>query len=111
MQQALRSLSYGACVVSTARNDEKATLLSPWVTQVNLEPPTLAVSLPAGSTLVDFLRAGAPFAVSVLRAGQRTIAEQVLRSDQGIGEDHPRTHAEKSAPYLADALAVFECEH
>ena len=111
MQKALRSLIYGVYVVSAAQDDDSLMLLSPWVAQVNFDPPTLGVSLPADSALANFIVSGVPFVVSILRAGQKTLAEQFLHGDQGIGEGRSLAQAENGAPYLADALAILECEH
>ncbi len=111
MQKALRSLIYGVYVVSATQDDDNLMLLSPWVAQVNLDPPTLGVSLPADSALANLLGSGSPFVVCILRAGQKTLAEQFLQEDQNVGEDYALAQAENGAPYLADALAILECEH
>ncbi len=111
MQKALRYLIYGVYVVSATQDDDNLMLLSPWVAQVNLDPPTLGVSLPANSALANLIGSGSPFVVSILRAGQKTLAEQFLDGDQGIGDGHLLAQAENGVPYLADALSILECEH
>ena len=112
LDRALRLLTYGVYVVSTARDGRQEAFLTPWLTQVSLGPPTVALSVQAGEPAGELLLGGAPFAISVLRAGQKELAEAFRRAAEGDGalRGEPTAIAGNGCPYLADALAVIECD-
>ena len=111
MDQALELLTYGAYVVTAAKDGREAAFLTPWLSQVSLDPPALALSVAAGTPAYELLMAGAPFVVNILRAGQKTLAES-FREDE-VGGDPlrgaARGEAANGCPYLTEALAIIEC--
>lgn len=110
LQQALRLLTYGVYVVTTQREGQASALLTPWLSQVTLSPPMLAVSVPISHPTYEPLIGGAPFVVNVLRAGQKTVAEDFTRDAADSFRGHESAMTESGIPYLSAALAIIECE-
>lgn len=110
LQQALRLLTYGVYVVTAQREGQASALLTPWLSQVTLSPPMLAVSVPISHPMHEPLTGGAPFVVNVLRAGQKTVAEDCARDAADAFRGHESAMTEGGIPYLSAALAIVECE-
>ena len=112
LDRALRLLTYGVYVVSTAGDGRQEAFLTPWLTQVSLQPPTVALSVRRDTPAGELLLGGAPFAISVLRAGQKELAEAFRAPAEGNGalRGHAAAEAGNGCPYLAEALAVIECD-
>jgi flavin reductase (DIM6/NTAB) family NADH-FMN oxidoreductase RutF len=112
LNQALRLLTYGVYVITTAREGREEAFLTPWLSQVSLQPPTLALSVPPASPAHELLAGGAPFVVNILKAGQKTIADAFAEPPGGEGalRGRPTSQADNGCPYLSEALAIIECE-
>lgn len=112
MDQALDLLTYGVYVITCAPGGTPEATLTPWLSQVSLQPPALAFAVPKAAPIHDLLAGGAPFVVNILRAGQKTLAEQLL-SGSGDGDGLgglESAEADNGAPYLVEALATLQCE-
>ncbi len=112
LDEALRLLTYGVYIVTTAQEGEEAALLTEWLSQVSLQPPTLALSVPPDMPATRLLASGAPFVVNILKAGQKTLAED-FASDRETSEAlraHPTERASNGCLYLTEALAIIECD-
>lgn len=112
LDEALRLLTYGVYIITTAREGEEAALLTEWLSQVSLQPPTLALSVPPNVPAARMLASGAPFVVNILKAGQKTLAEDFAATEVESRplQAHPTERAGNGCPYLSEALAIIECE-
>ncbi len=112
LDQALRMLTYGVYVITTAQDGQEEAFLTPWLSQVSLQPPLLALSVASDLPAHDLLVGGAPFVVNVLKAGQKTVAD-LFSQPAPEGEPlrgQPISHARNGCPYLSEALVFLECD-
>ena len=76
---------------------------------VSLTPPLVTWSAAISSKRHDAFAEASKFAIHILRAGQRDIAE--VFATRGDGFDHcDWTHGPNGAPTLDDCLASFHCD-
>ncbi len=113
LEQVLGLLTYGVYIVTTAKDDQYAAILTPWLTQVSVKPAVVAFSAPRDSPVSQMLSSGSSFVVNVLRAGQKTLAEDFLAKDEPSdplrGHEHDVT--EGGVPFLKSSLATLECSY
>lgn len=99
--------------IADGRDDVGATVSA--CCPVSFEPPSLAVSLTAGSYPAELLSRLDRFAVTVLSAGQRALAGRFAASGRPSarllldGVPHDRGAA-SGALIVTGAIATFECE-
>lgn len=76
---------------------------------VSLEPPLIVWNLARRSPNADLFTVGAPFGVSILRAGHDDLARRFAQPlpDKFAGVAHWRCPA--GVPYLQEALATLSC--
>ncbi|MCZ7528678.1 MAG: flavin reductase family protein [Acidimicrobiia bacterium] len=111
-KQALRGITYGLYVISTADGDDVNAFAGNWVTQTSFDPPLVALGVKQGTTSQELIARGGVFAVNVLEAGQKDLAAKFFKPVRRVGnkfEDVDFTTGETGAPILADALRFFEC--
>lgn len=111
---AMRQLAAGVCVVTVGAGDERNGLTATSVSSLSADPPTLIVCVNRGaSSYPDFARFGT-FAVNVLAADHRDIADRFAGAGKARGVE--RFAGARWAPLpgggvcLADSVAVFDCE-
>ncbi|MFC7327001.1 flavin reductase family protein [Marinactinospora rubrisoli] len=82
-------------------------------TSVSLEPPLISVAVDSRSPIVAVICASGGFAVSVLHAGQRHLAERFAAPGQGQSRGRfaavATSPGRSGAPLLDDALSRFDC--
>jgi flavin reductase (NADH) len=101
-----------AVVTAIGRDGPPHGMTCTSLSSVTLEPPTLLVCLTHGSGTLDAVRSRGGFAVNLLRAGAREVAE-LFSSARGGRFSRVRWQGSPTwgAPWLAeDAFAVAECE-
>lgn len=106
-------LPYGLYVIAAGTENDKATIIANWVTQVSFSPKLLAVALENDSSMKEYFLSRGYFALNILPAGGKEIARSFLRSTTGQQGNviagrtfRPATHG---SPFLLDALASCEC--
>ena len=107
---ALGMFATGVTIVSArAPTGELVGLTANSFNSVSLDPPLVLWSLSQRSLSLDAFRTGSHYAINVLAAEQRTLAERFATRgvDRFAGVEHHPGVA--GAPVLAGAVAVFEC--
>jgi flavin reductase (DIM6/NTAB) family NADH-FMN oxidoreductase RutF len=108
----LRQLSYGLYVVTVADGPQVAAGAVPWVTQVSVEPPLVAVGWAPGSGIALLAERAGRFAVNILGAGQEQIARAFFAAAVRQGEfinGVPFRSGSEGMPILTQVPAAFEC--
>jgi flavin reductase (DIM6/NTAB) family NADH-FMN oxidoreductase RutF len=113
-RDAMRQLAGGVCVVTAGADDERTGLTATSVTSLCADPPTLLVCVNRESSSYQALTRFRPFAVNVLAADQREVAERFGGGSALKGSQRYQGGRWLVLPSgvcgLADAAAVFECE-
>ncbi len=78
-------------------------------TSVSLEPPLVVVALAHSASVMDAFRDARFFAVNVLSAQQRPLADRFARKGVDRFDGLEWHTGETGAPLLADTLAEIEC--
>ena len=109
---ALRMVSYGLYVVTSASADDRGAFLCNWLTQCSFEPPLIVVAVENEAHSLKVMRAAGRFAVSVLETGQRELAGWFGRHSDKVGDklaNRELLATPSGFPLLPEALAWWEC--
>ncbi len=111
---ALRALSNGVYVLTSCVGDTMHAASVTWVSQVSFDPPLVMVALQRNSRLSAALMKAHRFALNILEAGQRSIAETFFQHlTAPLGSDRLAGYAFRGdpahCPLLVDCLAWLEC--
>jgi flavin reductase (DIM6/NTAB) family NADH-FMN oxidoreductase RutF len=113
-RDAMRQLAGGVCVVTVGAHEERTGLTATSVTSLCADPPTLFVCVNRESSSYQALTRFGVFAVNVLAADQREVAERFGGGSALTGSQRYQGGRWLVLPTgvrcLADAAAVFECE-
>jgi len=113
-RDAMRQLAGGVCVVTVGAHEERTGLTATSVTSLCADPPTLLVCVNRESSSYQALTRFGVFAVNVLAADQREVAERFGGGSALKGSQRYQGGRWLVLPTgvrcLADAAAVFECE-
>ena len=111
-KNALRMVSYGLYVVTSATADDRAAFLCNWLTQCSFEPPLVALALENEAHSLRVMRSAGRFAVCVLETGQRELAGWFGRHSDKVGDKLANRElgaTPSGLPLLPEALAWWEC--
>jgi flavin reductase (DIM6/NTAB) family NADH-FMN oxidoreductase RutF len=110
---ALRAITYGLYVMTSADGGEDAAGGVNWLTQVSFEPPLVAAGVKADSGLNALIQRSGRFAVNVLAEDQLDIAKAFFRSTSVEGDrinDHRFERGVESGAAILDEVPYwFEC--
>ena len=111
---AMRQLASGVCVVTLGEGEDRNGLTATSVSSLSADPPTLLVCVNrAASSYPAFERFGA-FAVNVLAADQREIADRFAGLTDSRGAERFASGRWLPLPNggvcLAEVVAVLDCE-
>lgn len=110
---ALGSFATGVTVGTTCVGEEVRGITASAVMSVSLDPPLVLLSIQSGSRMHALTERSANFALSVLAAGQREVAEYFADSSQphdGVAFTRFASHpGATGAPLLDGALAHIDC--
>lgn len=111
---AMRHLAGAVSVITASHGQQRSGLVATSVTGLSAEPATLLVCLNQGSSTFPLIRDAGAFAVNVLPAGHRDLAERFSGRFGHKGEerygDASWSTLETGAPVLDDALVSLDCE-
>ncbi len=111
---ALRLLSNGVYVLTTCLDETIHAASITWVSQISFEPPLVLAALQKNSHLAHAVRNAHRFALNVLDASQRALAESffehvtVPTTSESLATHRFRYDA-AHCPLLTDGLAWLEC--
>jgi flavin reductase (DIM6/NTAB) family NADH-FMN oxidoreductase RutF len=113
-REAMRQVAGGVSVVTVGAHEERTGLTATSVTSLCADPPTLLVCINRESSSYQALTRFGFFAVNVLAADQREVAERFGGGSGLTGSQRYQGDRWLALPSgvrrLADAAAVFECE-
>lgn len=95
----------GAC----ASQDRPVGLTVNSFSSLSLEPPLIVWSLAVRSPNAGLFVQGAPFGVSILRAGHEDLARRFARPQADKFAGVPHWRCAQGVPYLDEALATLSC--
>ena len=111
VREVLRRYPVGVSVVTVDREGERLGLTLASLTSLALDPPLVGISIAKQAALHELLRAAGGFAVSMLAADQRELAQHFARGVPPIAMWHGIALREGGrAPRLAGSLGWLECE-
>jgi flavin reductase (DIM6/NTAB) family NADH-FMN oxidoreductase RutF len=109
---ALGRIPSGLFILTAGTGGASAGMLASWVQQCSFDPPQLTVAVNPGRAIAGLLRAGEPFAVCQLAAGQNHLLAHFGRGPEP-GESAFRGIAIDTLPcgvaVLAEAVGYLEC--
>jgi len=109
---ALRMISYGLYVVTSASPIERGAFLCNWLTQCSFEPPLIVMSVENQAQSLKVIREAGRFVVNVLESGQSELAGWFGRHSASVGDKLAKRVLMASGsgqPVLPECLAWFEC--
>jgi flavin reductase (DIM6/NTAB) family NADH-FMN oxidoreductase RutF len=113
-REAMRQIACGVSVITLGASEDRAGLTATSVSPLSAEPPALLVCVDRGSLSYPALTRLGAFAVNVLAADQREVAELFAGGSAFSGPERFRAGRWLTLPggvsALADSVAVFECE-
>jgi flavin reductase (DIM6/NTAB) family NADH-FMN oxidoreductase RutF len=99
--------------IATAGTGAGATgFLASFVQQVGFEPPCLAIAVHAGRPVVELIREGGAFCISVLDEDSRALMAHFARGfepHESAFDGVETAQAASGVPYLSRALAWLDC--
>jgi flavin reductase (DIM6/NTAB) family NADH-FMN oxidoreductase RutF len=108
-----RYLTAGVYIIGVADSDRRNAFTASSIMQVSFSPLLLAISINPDHESYHLLSGGRVFAISVLRAQQRALAEH-FGTQSGRAVDKLASISwrpgKTGAPLLVDALAHFDCQ-
>ncbi|HET6601992.1 MAG TPA: flavin reductase family protein [Gaiella sp.] len=100
----------GVAVVTVDSGGQRVGLTVATLVGLSLEPPLVGFSVARGAALHELLREAGRCAVSLLAAGQESLAEHFARGVPPIGMwEGIATEPSVGSPLLSDALGWLEC--
>lgn len=112
-RSAMRHLAGGVSIVTSGRGAQRGGLTATSVSSLSMEPPSLIVCINRNSSMISVLRDSGSFAVNILGAHHREIADRfagrhgIAGADRFSGADW--IELVTGAPLLSDALAGVDC--
>ena len=111
LKEVMRRYPVGISVVTVDLEGERLGLTVASLMSLALEPPLVGISIARQAALHELLRASGGFAVSLLRAEQRHLAQHFARGVPPIAIWHGiEVRDGRRGPLLAGALGWLECE-
>ena len=111
-KSALRMITYGLYVVTTAHEGELGAATINWLTQASFAPPLVVAALRADANTLAGARASKAFAVNVLGTGQKDMAYAFFKPTNVEGNKlsgYEFEPAPSGSPLLLESPAWFDC--
>ncbi len=108
----LRLIPYGLYVLTARDTDGVNAATVSWLSQASFEPPRIVVGLRRETGIWARVRSAGEFAVNVVGADQKSMAQTFFRHVEPEGDTlggYPFRDGATGAPILADAPAYLEC--
>ena len=112
-KKVLRQITYGLYVLSSASDDIVSAGTVNWLSQASFGPPLVMVGVKKDSSLHETVKKSNAFAVNVLSADQKQLAEDFFRPSKVEGNQvngHPFKPGVNGSPILDEAYSYFECK-
>jgi flavin reductase (DIM6/NTAB) family NADH-FMN oxidoreductase RutF len=110
LRDAFGRFATGVAIVTTrAPSGQPVGFTLNGLTSVSLDPPLLLVTVGLGAGCLPSLESSGCFAVNVLRASQKPLADRFTQRGIDRFEQVPFEFGETGAPILKGCIANFEC--
>ena len=110
LKDVMRCYPVGISVVTVDLDGERLGLTVASLMPLALEPPLVGISIARQAALHELLRAAGGFAVSMLAAAQRDLAQHFARGVPPIAIWHGiEVRDGRRGPLIADAVGWLEC--
>ena len=109
----LRKIPHGLYVCGVKDGEEVNGFTASWVMQSSFDPPLVVNCVKNDSKSHAMIKASGVFALSVLEAGQKDLAQKFFKPQRRVGnkfEDVEFTLGETGCPIISDALGYVECK-
>ncbi len=109
----LRKIPHGLYVCGVKDGEEVNGFTASWVMQSSFDPPLVVNCVKNDSKSHAMIKASGVFALSVLEAGQKDLAQKFFKPQRRVGnkfEDVEFTLGETGCPIISDSLGFFECK-
>ncbi|MEB3355593.1 MAG: flavin reductase family protein [Synechococcales bacterium] len=109
----LRKIPHGLYICGvTDGNEEVNGFTASWVMQGSFQPPLVVNCVNTSSISHSMIKSSNVFALSVLEAGQKDLAQKFFKPMRRVGnkfEDVEFYRGETGCPIIADSLGYVEC--
>lgn len=108
----LRKIPHGLYVCGVTDGEEVNGFTASWVMQASFQPPLVVNCVRNDSKSHEMIKASQVFALSVLEAGQKAIAQTFFKPQRRVGnkfEDIESYLGETGCPIISDSLGYVEC--
>jgi 3-hydroxy-9,10-secoandrosta-1,3,5(10)-triene-9,17-dione monooxygenase reductase component len=103
----------GVYILTASHAGASSAMLASWVQQAAFDPPAISVAVAKGRPIVELIRAGKRFAISVIPQDDKTLMKRYARGVKDGEDPFAGVATQKTAsgiPVLSDALAWLEAE-
>lgn len=103
----------GIFILTVGTGARATGMLASWVMQAGFEPPMISVAVKQGRYICDWLSAGQPFVLNVVREGQKSLLKhfsQGFEPGQPAFEGLEIAHCARGVPIIKESLGHLECE-
>lgn len=109
----LRKIPHGLYICGVKEGDEVNGYTASWVMQASFTPPLVVNCVKQDSKSHAMLKASGVFALSILEAGQKDLAQAFFKPQRRVGnkfEDVEFYLGETGCPIITDSLGYLECQ-
>lgn len=109
----LRKIPHGLYVCGVKDGEEVNGFTASWVMQASFTPPLVVNCVKQDSKSHAMIKASGVFALSILEAGQKELAQKFFKPQRRVGnkfEDVEFYLGETGCPIISDTLGYVECQ-
>jgi flavin reductase (DIM6/NTAB) family NADH-FMN oxidoreductase RutF len=105
----MRRVPHGVAVLTVDAGGERLGLTVDSFVSLSLEPPLVGVAVSRQAAMHELVREAGGFALSLLAAGQESVAQHFARGVPPIAHWHGIDTREGAGPLIEGALGWLEC--
>lgn len=110
----LRKIPHGLYVCGVKEGEEVNGFTASWVMQASFEPPLVVNCVKRDSKSHGMIKASGVFALSVLEAGQKDLAQKFFKPQRRVADKFDDVEfylgTETGCPIISDSLGYVECQ-
>ncbi len=108
----LRKIPHGLYVCGVKDGEEVNGFTASWVMQASFQPPLVVNCVNTKSISYAMIRSSQVFALSMLEAGQKDMAQKFFKPQRRVGNKFEEVEfylGETGCPIISDSLGYVEC--
>lgn len=109
----LRHIPHGLYICGVKDGEEVNGFTASWVMQASFQPPLVVNCVKQDSKSHAMIKASGVFALSVLEAGRKDLAQQFFKPQRRVGNKFENVEfylGETGCPIISDSLGYVECQ-